>query len=447
MDRYLEHVDRITTDENGKFTYHRLYPGEVAIYASLHSQDDAEILWKYCLESSFNCPKNPERHILKEPLVAEYSSMVNFDLLSASPRTNGSFIDPLKIKTLKTSHFQNTFVASKEFEQRLQVMHQLKKGSLLLDTYITHLSEPLWKCDKMVAEMLYGTERTIFENFAKERLTNVQNDGIHQAALLQYYSEQCMAFRSENEQRLNEYQSKTQEEITAMTKSIEAALNNPGQLAISQASHKGWGSAKGSSFNTNQKTTVRHIRRDSYPFSWASNAWCNIDQLLKSLGSSPWSTAVHPNTNKNDITVYQTLRELQTVIGLIKQDGSFRATSSRTENHKDIFCLAMYQDAGQLFYGGRSYDPKTTRDIDLQLVPVTDDEFYMNLCSLAPSESIIAGRMRTDLSMLRAHTKIKKKNEPFTRALESAKNEISSQVVVYNRLFDFLNRTNKNLVQ
>lgn len=447
MDRYLEHEEDIVTDKDGYFTFSKFYPGDVDIYASLHSDDNAEILWKYCLEGSFNCPKRPKNFTLKEPLVAAYSNKVNFDQLSTMPSSNGSFIDPLKIKTLRTSRFQNTFIATKEFEQRLQVMHQLNNGSLLLDTYIRNLSEPMWKCDEMAARLISGSNKEIFEDFAAQRLTNVQNDGIHQEALMAYYSEQRKAYRTENRRRLKENQTKSKGELMALSRSIETSLEEAAELASAQAAWKGRNITSSVNVKSSSRVSTQTVRTDSYAFSWSSNSWCNIDQYILTLGANPWLTSIQTNLPGKDITVYKTVRALQTIIGLSEVGGSYQAMSSKTNTDEDVCCLAMYRDEDQLFLGGNSFNPKNTRNLDLNLVPVTEDEFYLNLCLLAPSESLIAKRLRAENAMLIAQAKVNIENAPYMRALESAKNDISSEVVVYNRLFDYLNGIGNDLVQ
>ena len=447
MDRYLEHSEVITTDSEGKFSYNRLYPGEVVIYASLHSANNIDILSKYCLKSSFKCPKSQKKHTLVKPLVAEYSSMVNFDRLTISPKTNGSFIDPLKIKTLKTSRFQNTFIATKEFERRLQVMHQLEKGSLLLDTYISNLSEPMWKCDEMATKLVSGEERVIFENFAKERLTNVQNSGIHQEELFEYYSQQCKDYRRENRRRLEEYQSKTIDEINALASSIENALNSPGQLAVSQASHKGWGSAKGSTYKTNTIGPGTKIRTQSYAFSWSSSSWCNVDRYMKLLGPSPWTTAITTNVDQEGLVVYRTIPELQSIIGLDKQNGIYNTLSPKSNAREEVICLAICREGEKILFGGNSFDPVTTRDLILDLESVTEDEFYLKICSLAPLQSSISQKLKADYNRLNTHIRINNNNQRYTNLLASARNEISADIILYNRLFEFLDRSNKTLNQ
>ncbi len=435
MDRYLEHEEAVTTDENGNFTFAKLYPGEVAIYASLHSADSDEVLWKYCLESSFICPKSPKNYTLEKPLVAEYSSFINFKELSVFPKTGGCFIDPLSIKTLKGSRFQNTFIATKEFETRLQAMHLLKNGSLVLETYVKNTSEPLWKCDVMASGLLSGEEKQLFESFAEQRLTSVKHDGIHQEALLAHYSKQRKAYRIENRKRTREQRAHSRKEIREMRQALETVLDEPAKIAAMQAESKG---------RTKSKRTRKVVRSNrsggSYKFSWFSSSWVNIDCYLKELGIMPWITSITTNQNDENAIVYQCIRQSKTVIGLSKRFGIYEAKFPRKVNQEETFTLAISTKGNQLLFDSRSYNAASVREIELNLRPISQEAFYLKLCKLAPSVSTIAKQLRSDQAKLQVQEKIKQTHVPYIRELKTAKNRISEEVIVYNRLFNSLDR-------
>lgn len=447
MDRYLEHKEVITTDENGKFTFDKFYAGKVAIYASLHSDDSDEILWKYCLESSFVCPKSPKNYTLKKPLVAEYSSLLSFDELSVLPKTGGCFIDPLAIKTLKGNRFQSTFIATKEFETRLQAMHLTKNGPVILQTYLNNLSEPLWKCDEMASQFLSGIEKQLFESFAKQRLTTVKDDGIHQEALMAYYKEQRKTYRTENRKRIQEQYSQTSQEIRSLRQSIETVLDKPAELAAMHAESKGRSKLSNRiiQYSTREASLVT-IGTSSYKFSWFSSSWANIDRLLKELGPMPWITSITTNQNAENVKVYQCMSQSKTLIGLSEISGSYQAVYPKKGNQEETFGLAMLMKDNQLLFDSRSYYAAAVREIELNLTPISQEAFYLKICSLAPSESSIAKRLRAEQSALRAQEKIKQTLVPFVRELETAKNLISEEVVIYNRLFDALDRCKVGLL-
>lgn len=440
MDRYLEHRNTITTDENGYFTFDKLYTGEVAIYASLHSDPEEQILWKYCVESSFQCPKTPNKvYTLKQPFVADFSSVVNLDAISVQPRTGGCFIDPMKIKTLKTSRFQNTFIATTAFEARLRELHKMKAGNILIDIYVNNLSEPMWKCDQMIANQLSGQEKEIFEQFANERLTNVKNDDLHQEALTSYYSQQRKSFIRERRYQMKQRQDKTAEELRELRRSIDNTLNDPEALAAAHSRSK---------LESTPTTKIAHMSisrntaglGDNYTFRWASNAWCNIDSYLKSFGSRDW--AIDVNRYENSVRVLQCIRETQSVLD-ISQPLSGGRTGWRpisTIGSAGVFCLAMLRDDDQLYFDSKVYSQSEGSTSQLSLTSVTNEEFYARLSSLAPMESFIATELQNEKVLIESQLKMKQRVQPYTRKLNTVKTTIESEIVMYNHLFDFLNQ-------
>ncbi|MBX9852756.1 MAG: hypothetical protein K2X86_13515, partial [Cytophagaceae bacterium] len=57
-------------------------------------------------------------------------------------------IDPAIIKTIKSKKFQNTFLATKEFEARLKVIFKTCRNDIL-EIYINNLDKNLWEADEL----------------------------------------------------------------------------------------------------------------------------------------------------------------------------------------------------------------------------------------------------------------------------------------------------------
>ncbi|MFN8287289.1 MAG: hypothetical protein U0V74_11070 [Chitinophagales bacterium] len=62
-------------------------------------------------------------------------------------------IDPALIKTLKSDSFQNTFIATHEFEKRLQAIFKTCSNDILM-LYVNNLDKQLWQVDEMAAKAL-----------------------------------------------------------------------------------------------------------------------------------------------------------------------------------------------------------------------------------------------------------------------------------------------------
>ena len=70
-------------------------------------------------------------------------------------------INPAIIKIIKTDNFQNTFIATKAFEQRLKTIFKVCKDEIL-ELYIKNLDKNLWEVDAMVAEKLESGFRSVW---------------------------------------------------------------------------------------------------------------------------------------------------------------------------------------------------------------------------------------------------------------------------------------------
>ena len=62
-------------------------------------------------------------------------------------------INPAKIKAIWSETFQNSFIATREFEQRLALIHEIRKPEIL-DLYINNLDKNLYELDSLAAKMV-----------------------------------------------------------------------------------------------------------------------------------------------------------------------------------------------------------------------------------------------------------------------------------------------------
>jgi len=72
-------------------------------------------------------------------------------------------IDPASIKVIKTKKIENTLIATREFESRLEAIFATCNNSVL-ELYINNLDKNLWEIDEKVANLL-GNEHKLYEKF------------------------------------------------------------------------------------------------------------------------------------------------------------------------------------------------------------------------------------------------------------------------------------------
>lgn len=127
----------------------------------------------------------------------EDKSLVESDSLSSV----SCGIDPAMIKVIRSEKFQNTFIATREFETQLKVIFKTC-NSQVLTMYLNNLDKNLYEADSMAAiavgESQYHDD---FLNFSRQRLTKVKQAGKYADLLKGYYEKQLAKVRSELEKR------------------------------------------------------------------------------------------------------------------------------------------------------------------------------------------------------------------------------------------------------
>jgi hypothetical protein len=102
-------------------------------------------------------------------------------------------INPASIKTIWNTKFNNTNVATKEFEERLVWIHKSCKQAVL-DIYINNLDKPLYEVDLMVVGMTTGNVKSKFIEFAKRKEGKVELDDVATQKLSAYYKTKTKAY-------------------------------------------------------------------------------------------------------------------------------------------------------------------------------------------------------------------------------------------------------------
>lgn len=110
-------------------------------------------------------------------------------------------IDPSKIHTIWDQKFNNTILATKEFEERLQVIFTTCNPKLL-DLYVEGLSRKMYQMDSMAVTMLSGRETDAihkashaFEKFYAQRKGGVPINSSHMQKLKQYFEEKQKLYK------------------------------------------------------------------------------------------------------------------------------------------------------------------------------------------------------------------------------------------------------------
>lgn len=104
-----------------------------------------------------------------------------------------NYILPSKVLGFWNENFNNTNLATHEFERRMQAIHSTCNNSVL-DVYLKNIDEPMHKSDAEVASMGYGN----FQKFAAERVGKVDAKNPHTKQLQKFYEKSVNQLQSRN---------------------------------------------------------------------------------------------------------------------------------------------------------------------------------------------------------------------------------------------------------
>ncbi|MBL7941677.1 MAG: hypothetical protein JNM00_02870, partial [Flavobacteriales bacterium] len=176
-------------------------------------------------------------------------------------------IDPAAVKAIKSEKYQNTFIATREFEARLKLIFNTCNNDIL-DLYVNNLEQNLYELDSIAATMIdemteAGHCIEAFKNFAAQRRTNVRQADKYANLLKGYYERQRNTIRQELElqrtNRLNSLQNESDQ--------VQKVADEYKKLLFKRESY----------------------RMETYGFQWSDTGWINID-----TGETPkgWSVGI-----------------------------------------------------------------------------------------------------------------------------------------------------------
>ncbi|MCB0519665.1 MAG: hypothetical protein H6577_08425 [Lewinellaceae bacterium] len=181
-------------------------------------------------------------------------------------------IDPAIIKTIKSGPYQNTLIATKEFEMRLQFIFKTCQNSIL-KIYINNLDKNLWELDSMAADAIRNLNppyledsdvwrfdhwksemdslSLVFRSFSNQELTNIKEADKYSQLLKGYYETRLSEVRAELEGAQRKFVASLQER-----QAVVKAVSDDYKTLL-------WKREK--------------YRMEKYGFIWSQNGWINVD--------------------------------------------------------------------------------------------------------------------------------------------------------------------------
>lgn len=143
------------------------YPPQYLSQLEILQQDYQNKSFTDSLYYSFSTTK--VSHSVK-PKNVESNYNSSADTINYEYESNENYIAPAKIKTIWNDRFNQTLVATKEFEARLKVYHEQCEAGKLFDLVMNNLDKPFREIDRMALEISRTSEIEAFLTEDKGRV-------------------------------------------------------------------------------------------------------------------------------------------------------------------------------------------------------------------------------------------------------------------------------------
>lgn len=402
-------IYKSTTDSEGRYVINGIPPNKESGYRT---------------RIIVNCPNCIPHQVTGTIFSADKTSFLDVSISQKKTEMAGEtgkcMIKPLSIKTIKTMNFANTFLATKEFEERLAVLHQLPDGQALLDLYLNNLSKNLFEIDSMVAEKLTGEERNIFKTFAALKHTNVIGAGnIHQQELVSFYNQKRTQLEVENTRRVEAYQQKTVNELKAMNQELAATAT--GNQPLTTGSHPNLASCS------------------SYKVSWYETGWMNIDAYVSLLDGEARNVEIVANTNEESARVYQAISLLNTVVPLVVGNGKALAVfpakdSEAGKKMQSVYCIGISKANNKISYAEQRYNPYETESVSLVWEIVSEEGLTKKLHALPGSNLGLVASLKADQEEIARQLRLAAKRESIQAEIQKVNDQKEAESLMMQRL-------------
>lgn len=383
--------EQILTDAKGKFQVPNLDEEGFTIDVWHSAESKSNVYNEFVTEGNYMVLPEPLVMSNPVPLTDSYS----FQNTAKDVAFNECGINPLTIKVLRSTQMQNTFIATKEFEERLRYLHQLDDGQALLDLYVDNLEKDMHEVDAMVAARSTGKVRHKFREFEAQKLTNLEDAEVHQEQLSRYYREKTKEYQKAQSKLRARYDKmntadlrKLQREYDDLTAQIGTSLIKTSQLVRESASRpvkdKVFSTAAIERIEKRQKKleqiaaafpTPDPAAQPKYTTPWYSMGWANVDKYMHLIGKEAKEVKILARTDQRGVKVYQWLNNIRTMLGINLTEGEGvakfpKAGTQGATMMRNTICFAVAEENGQYYYSENRFQPYSRDKLEVGLKPI-----------------------------------------------------------------------------
>ncbi len=335
-----------------------------SLYYILSVTDGSELV-KGFVNTNINEPYyNKNKQVVKGRYTkSSYQKNITIDSMPAplEQANTPCGIDPAIIKVIKSKKYQNTLIATREFEARLKLIFETC-NSAVLEIYTKNLDKNLYSLDSL-AELAVGESHHArgFHDFYLQRKTKVKNADKY-AKLLQGYYEKQLAKTKAN---LEEAKQKTLNGLAKKNKEAENVLNNYKKLL--------WDREK--------------YRMEKYGFEWTATGWINIDNgtIPKTWGPQNLEVSVQNAKQFDQIYTYVVYSTIKSIYRLNTDDNALFYVGNDEEKEmlmpkrSHAFAIVIAYKDENAFLCVKQFETGTNKTLSALPIASTPDEIKKTL--------------------------------------------------------------------
>ncbi len=271
-------------------------------------------------------------------------------------------IDPAIIKVIKSEKYQNTLIATREFETRLQTIFKTCRNAVL-ELYINNLDKNLYEIDALAAKTLGLEDANAtkeFTRFAEQKLTKVRDADKYAELLKGYYQTQLAKVKAELEAKQLPFKKallKEKKERDKIVKAYEKLL---------------WKREK--------------YRMETYGFEWSKTGWINVDNgdLPKNWDAQPLEVTVSNGLQLDRVYTYVVYASIKSLYHLNANSNQ----SFYVGNQQDREILMPKKEQG--FIIGIGYKGETPWLATKEFITGSEPKMTINLSVSTPKDVKLA---------------------------------------------------------
>jgi hypothetical protein len=278
------------------------------------------------------------------------------DSIAIEEWPNFPIVRPSTIKTIWNREFNNTILATKEFEERIPFIHNSCSNEVL-ETYINNLEKSLSEIDRMVLPLLSGAVKEQFIEFSQRGDGKVELTSKAASRLAGYYARKQKMIAKALAKTQNDYWNKQNKLDAKLTdkenESIIRDIQNTGDIFVKELKKNLCKVYEEVNYPYDCERVIRPIKA-KYTVKIDNLGWNNIDRKVfestlsrttatinyngksSTLTYNEWSASIKEESQFDRVFVYNIPVEFNSYIKLSKKEDKYSYKLNADINYNTV---------------------------------------------------------------------------------------------------------------